>query len=175
MIRLDSERLLYREMDEHDFDAVAGILRDPEVRRIWEQEFPDEEVRAWIERRQRGYRQNGIDYLLAVEKATGEPIGQVGVLREEIDSQTVWGVGYILRGDCRGKGYATEGARRMAAYAFDELGADRIVCDIRPINAPSLAVARRLGMTRTGSFVKMVHGQPMEHLIFTLTPEDFRR
>ena len=82
MIRLDSERLLYREMDEHDFDAVAGILRDPEVRRIWEQEFPDEEVRAWIERRQRGYRQNGIDYLLAVEKATGEPIGQVGVLRE---------------------------------------------------------------------------------------------
>ena len=42
MIRLDSERLLYREMDGHDFDAVAGILRDPEVRRIWEQEFPDE-------------------------------------------------------------------------------------------------------------------------------------
>ena len=127
MIRLDSERLLYREMDEHDFDAVAGILRDPEVRRIWEQEFPMRRSAPGSSARQRGYRQNGIDYLLAVEKATGEPIGQVGVLREEIDGQTVWGVGYILRGDCRGKGYATEGARRMAAYAFDELGADRIL------------------------------------------------
>ena len=175
MIRLDSERLFYREMDESDFDTVAGILRDPEVRRIWEQDFPDEEVRAWIERRQQGYRANGIDYLLAVEKATGTPVGQVGVLREEIDGRTVWGVGYILHGDCRGRGYATEGARRMAAYAFDELGADRIVCDIRPINGASLAVARRLGMTRTGSFVKMVHGQPMEHLIFTLTRDAFQR
>ena len=94
------------------------------------------------------------------------------MLREEINGEKVWGVGYILRSDCRKKGYATEGARRMAAYAFEELGADKIICDIRPINGPSLAVAQRLHMTETGSFVKRVHGVEMVHLLFVLRPED---
>ena len=44
MLQLESERLTYREITEQDFEIVAGILRDPEVRRIWEQDFSDEEV-----------------------------------------------------------------------------------------------------------------------------------
>ena len=175
MLQLESERLTYREITEQDFEIVAGILRDPEVRRIWEQDFSDEEVWAWIARRQEGYRKSGIDYLLALDKATGQPVGQIGVLREEINGEKVWGVGYILRGDFRKKGYATEGARRMAAYAFAELGADKIICDIRPINGPSLAVAQRLHMTETGSFVKLVHGVEMVHQIFVLRPEDLHQ
>ena len=172
VLQLESERLTYREITEQDFEIVAGILRDPEVRRIWEQDFSDEEVWAWIARRQEGYRKSGIDYLLALDKATGQPVGQIGVLREEINGEKVWGVGYILRSDCRKKGYATEGARRMAAYAFEELGADKIICDIRPINGPSLAVARRLHMTETGSFVKRVHGVEVVPRFFALPPDD---
>lgn len=99
MLQLESERLTYREITEQDFEIVAGILRDPEVRRIWEQDFSDEEVWAWIARRQEGYRKSGIDYLLALDKATGQPVGQIGVLREEINGEKVWGVGYILRSD----------------------------------------------------------------------------
>lgn len=165
VLQLESERLTYREITEQDFEIVAGILRDPEVCRIWEQDFSDEEVWAWIARRQEGYRKSGIDYLLALDKATGQPVGQIGVLREEINGEKVWG-------DCRKKGYATEGARRMATYAFAELGAGKIICDIRPINGPSLAVAQRLHMTETGSFVKRVHGVEMVHLLFVLHPED---
>ena len=152
VLQLESERLTYREITEQDFE-------------VW----------AWIARRQEGYRKSGIDYLLALDKATGQPVGQIGVLREEINGEKVWGVGYILRGDCRKKGYATEGARRMAAYAFEELGADKIICDIRPINGPSLAVARRLHMTETGSFVKRVHGVEMVHRIFVLRPDDLHQ
>lgn len=44
VLQLESERLTYREITEQDFEIVAGILRDPEVRRIWEQDFSDEEV-----------------------------------------------------------------------------------------------------------------------------------
>ena len=108
VLQLESERLTYREITEQDFEIVAGILRDPEARRIWEQDFSDEEVWAWIARRQEGYRKSGIDYLLALDKATGQPVGQIGVLREEINGEKVWGVGYILRGNCRKKGYAGE-------------------------------------------------------------------
>jgi RimJ/RimL family protein N-acetyltransferase len=44
-------------------------------------------------------------------------------------------------------GYATEAARAMVSYAFDELDLDRIVATTEHENVRSIAVMRRLGMT----------------------------
>ncbi|MGP3930870.1 GNAT family N-acetyltransferase [Nonomuraea sp. KM88] len=47
-----------------------------------------------------------------------------------------------------GHGYATEAARRAAAYAFAEAGLDVIISMTAVRNARSRAVMERLGMTR---------------------------
>ena len=47
----------------------------------------------------------------------------------------------------RGKGYATEAARAMVAYGFDELDLARIVATTEDGNHRSIAVMKRLGMT----------------------------
>ena len=54
-------------------------------------------------------------------------------------------IGYWIRASEMGRGYATEATRRIAAFAFDELHAERVEiwCDAR--NAPSAAVARKAG------------------------------
>ena len=172
MVMLESERLVYRQIEPGDFACIAEIMRDEGVRKIWEHYFSDDDVTEWIEKRQAGYRTNGIDYLLAVSKQSGEAVGQIGLLKETIQGQEVWCPGYILLGRHCGKGYATEGARAMADYAFHTLQAPRIVCDIRPMNLASIAVAKRLGMTETGSFVKHYRGREMPHLIFELNRPD---
>jgi ribosomal-protein-alanine N-acetyltransferase len=46
-----------------------------------------------------------------------------------------------------GKGYATEAARAMVSYAFDELELERIVATTEHDNLRSIAVMKRLGMT----------------------------
>ena len=46
-----------------------------------------------------------------------------------------------------GKGYATEAARAMVSYGFDELELARIVATTENDNLRSIAVMRRLGMT----------------------------
>jgi RimJ/RimL family protein N-acetyltransferase len=46
-----------------------------------------------------------------------------------------------------GKGYATEAARTMVSYAFDELELERIVATTENDNVRSMAVMKRLGMT----------------------------
>ena len=46
-----------------------------------------------------------------------------------------------------GKGYATEAARAMVAYAFNELELARIVATTENDNLRSIAVMKRLGMT----------------------------
>lgn len=61
-----------------------------------------------------------------------------------------------------------DGAKAMADYAFNTLNIPKVVCDIRPENQPSIAVAKRIGMAQNGSFVKLYKGKKMPHLIFEL-------
>ncbi len=168
MMMLESERLLFRKIESSDFPIIAEMMREEQVRNIWEHYFSDDDVTAWIEKRQKGYQNHGIDYLLAVSKESHEAVGQIGLLKEVINGQEVWGIGYILRSRYCGNGYATEGAKAMADYAFHTLKVPKLVCDIRPMNLPSIAVAKRIGMVETGSFVKQYRGKQMPHLIFEL-------
>nr|WP_162098307.1 GNAT family N-acetyltransferase [Fictibacillus macauensis] len=93
----ESERLVFKRMNRDDFAEVANILQDPEVMYAWEQDFMDEDVYAWIERRNARYHTFGYDYFLACDRFSGEVIGQIGLLDECIDEQHVAGIGYILK------------------------------------------------------------------------------
>lgn len=165
---IQSERLIFREIEESDFESIAKIMRDEGAQKVWEHYFSDDDVREWIERRRIGYKNNGVDYLLAINKFTQEVLGQIGLLKENIDDKEVWGIGYILMSEYYGNGYATEGAKAMVDYAFNILKASKIVCDIRPMNKSSIAVAKRIGMAETGIFIKKYRGTEMPHLIFEL-------
>ena len=55
-------------------------------------------------------------------------------------------VGWRLRREAWGAGYATEGARAALRDGFGTLGLEEIVSFVHPENARSLAVTGRLGM-----------------------------
>lgn len=165
---IESERLVFRKIEESDFEIVAKIMRDQGVQKVWEHYFSDGDVREWINKRKRGYETNGIDYLLAIHKSSQEVVGQIGLLKENINGKEVWGIGYILLSEYYGNGYASEGAKAMADYAFHTLNADKIICDIRPMNQASIAVAKRIGVVQTGQFIKNCNGIELPHLIFEL-------
>lgn len=171
---LESKRLIFRKIESSDFAAVAEIMRDVGVRKIWEHYFSDDDVKEWIERRQIGYKSNGIDYIFAVCKGSKEIVGQIGLLKETINGEETWGIGYILKSQYYGNGYATEGAKAMADYAFNTLNIPKVVCDIRPENQPSIAVAKRIGMAENGSFVKLYKGKKCRTLFssYTITAKD---
>lgn len=170
---IQSKRLEFREIDDNHFEITAKIMRDEGVQKVWEHYFTDDDVKEWISRRKRGYKLNGIDYLLAVNRISQEVVGQIGLLKEENGDKETWGIGYILLSRHYGNGYATEGAGAMVDYAFNILNVPRVVCDIRPMNKPSIAVAKRLGMRETGVFIKHYHGTEMTHLIFELSKEAY--
>jgi RimJ/RimL family protein N-acetyltransferase len=59
-------------------------------------------------------------------------------------------VGYRLRYGAWGSGYATEGARALVAYGFDDLGLHRIVGLTHPYNAASQQVLLKAGLADIG-------------------------
>ncbi|MGE4565825.1 MAG: GNAT family N-acetyltransferase, partial [Victivallaceae bacterium] len=108
---LETERLRLRELTDHDFDAVAVMLRNPHVMYAWERIFSDDEIRGWIGRHGEFYREYGYGYRLAVDKASGEAVGQIGLLPEEVEGRKHLGIGWMLAEAHWHRGYAVEGAR----------------------------------------------------------------
>jgi RimJ/RimL family protein N-acetyltransferase len=79
-----------------------------------------------------------------LEGGSGEIVGNV-VLQPAPFAPGDLEVGWHLRRDRWGRGYATEAARALIVAAFARLATPRLVCAILPTNARSQAVARRLG------------------------------
>ena len=73
----------------------------------------------------------------------GEIIG--GVNLEKCSGNT-YEIGWTIRGDLRGNGYAAEAAKALADYAFEVLKADKLQahCDSR--NSASEKVMKKIGM-----------------------------
>jgi RimJ/RimL family protein N-acetyltransferase len=80
-----------------------------------------------------------------IEKERGVWIGRIGPWQPYGWPGTE--VGWALHRDAWGKGYAVEAAAACIDYAFDTLGWSEVIHCINPENAPSQAVARRLGAT----------------------------
>ena len=70
--------------------------------------------------------------------------------------------GYAVFAPFRRRGYATEAARMLMNTAAERAGVRHFVLAISPTNAPSLAIARRLGFVRTGERIDDERG--LEHV-----------
>ena len=169
---IESKRLILRKLTKDDFEALKRFLGDPEVMYAWEHGFTDQEIYDWIEKNLKRYQKDGFGYFAVIEKSTGELIGNIGLIKEEIKGKSELCLGYILAKRFWGKGYAREGAQACMDYAFKYLIADQVIADIRPENTPSRLVADALGMKQEGEFIKIYQHKEMPHLIYKKTRDD---
>jgi [ribosomal protein S5]-alanine N-acetyltransferase len=144
---LETERLLLREFVPDDVDGLAAVLSDPETMRYYPAVLDRAGVAAWIERDRRRYADHGHGLWAMVLKSSGEVIGDCGLARQVVDENHEIEIGYHVRRDLWGRGYAPEAARGCQVYGFDRLGAERLIALIRPENLPSRRVAEKAGLT----------------------------
>ena len=85
----------------------------------------------------------GYGFFQVFEKETGAFVGRVGT--HQPDGWPGTEVGWALTRAVQGRGYATEAASAAMDWAFDHLGWSEVIHCIAPENAPSIAVAKRLG------------------------------
>jgi ribosomal-protein-alanine N-acetyltransferase len=142
---LETERLVLRPMEIGDLDAFAEVVRDPYTMRFYPQAFDREAARGWIERMQERYERDGFGLLSVIERATGEMIGDCGPAMQQTGHGSFVELGWHIRLDRQGNGFATEAGRACRDEAWSVLDIDRLISIIRPENVPSWSVARALG------------------------------
>ncbi|MDP1662708.1 MAG: GNAT family protein [Phycisphaerales bacterium] len=87
-------------------------------------------------------------------------------------------MGWGIRSDCEGQGYATEICTAVLDFAFAApptgLALHRVQANVRPENERSLRLAQRLGFRREGYALKMLHimGDWRDHVMFAKLAEE---
>ena len=163
----ETKRLGLRELSFSDLDFIAEMMGDAEVMTYYPKVLTRAEARGWLVRQLTRYETDGHGLWLVTDSQSGEPVGQVGLLEQQVDGAKMTEVGYLLHRRYWKKGYATEAALASINYGFKKLGRDRIIALIRPENQPSIRVASRLGMTpgsetRHGGYPHIIYSQTRE-------------
>ncbi len=96
---------------------------------------------------QRAQHEPRTEYYLAV---TTDDDDLVGFVRLAFAGVKAAKLGYAIQADRWGKGYATDAARLIIAFGFEDLSLHRISAAIGPDNAASIAVVEKLGMQYEG-------------------------
>jgi RimJ/RimL family protein N-acetyltransferase len=147
MTILETPRLILRELVPEDSEPLALVLSDPETMRYYPAPFDRSGVEQWIVRNRSRYRADGHGLWGMVLKETSELIGDCGLIRQEVDGESLVEIGYHVRRNLWGQGLAPEAARACRDYGFARLPVDRLISLIRPENIPSRRVAEKIGLT----------------------------
>jgi RimJ/RimL family protein N-acetyltransferase len=160
---LTSDRLSFRPVETDDYDFLRKHWNETSIRTMTDQHTPlrREDVEAKVE------SSDSSVFLLPV--ADDSPVGLVWLF----DVSHVNGraeVGYWIREEERGAGYATEAVERISTYAFGELRLRKVVARVFEGNEPSMAVLKRAGFEREGVLRRhyFVDGERLDAHIFGL-------
>ncbi|GAA0265020.1 hypothetical protein GCM10009527_071400 [Actinomadura nitritigenes] len=140
-IELSGEDLVLRDWTEADLPAMPFLFDHPDIA-YWTpivSPFDAAAARARLDRARRLRREGGA--LLAITADGGAPMGEVMLRRAPEGIE----LGYAIGPAFRGRGLAARAVRVMASYAFEHLGAERVILELEAENAASVAVAVRSG------------------------------
>lgn len=106
---------------------------------------PDE-VEPWLA----GGRPEARIDLMMLDREAGRIVGSISLYHADWNLRAAV-VGYGVRSDARGKGYATEALTAVARWALTEGGLQRVALTANTDNIASVRVAEKAGFRREGT------------------------
>ena len=179
-VRLTGPRLAIREfrLTPEDTTALHAIFGDPETARHLPFEPRDQEecadqIELYLEEAERDPR---TVYRLAVTlRAEGPEALPIGNAVLGLEGQRAASLGYALRRDTWGNGYAGDITALLCGFAFDTLGLHRLAARVDPANTASARVLTRAGFQLEGRIRHdlRLRGAWHDSLLFSLLEDEW--
>lgn len=177
------EKVLLRPWRDADAEPLFAVIRASAAHIArwlpWPQEHRTaDDTREFIRRTHaRWIAREGLDGLGVFSRVDGAVLGGTGMHVHDWQIPA-FEIGYWLAADAEGRGYITEAVRLLTAYAFEILGAQRLMIRCDAENRRSAAVAARNGFAYEGRLRRdsfATDGTLRDTLIYAMIPEDFER
>lgn len=146
----ESERLGFRSWRESDRKLLRQMGKDKDVMEYFPSLLTDRESDIFLDKINKHFIDKGFGLWPVELKDTGEFIGFIGLLEANFESDFTpcVEIGWRIRKEFWGKGYGTEGARRVLDYGFEKLDLDEIYSFTSILNTRSENLMKKLGMEK---------------------------
>lgn len=151
-IFLETKHLIIKTASQDDYENLCVLQADPDVMRyIGDGVRSPAEVQNLLEKIMYHQKKHGFGFGTVFEKNTGLFVGGAGLIYLAYDdTQPEIEVGYMLHKAFWKKGYATELAKAIIRWGFENLPLDKLVAVIIPDNKGSRRVLEKAGMHYIG-------------------------
>lgn len=155
----ESTRLVYRTLDETDFDLFYELNSDEEVMkyayldRLCSRENAIEAFKNVLFNQKA--HDKGTQYVASL-KVTNEPIGLVDydvILNHSKGG--IFEIGYFIKPRYWGQGFGTEMGKALINYLFNNFNIHKVIASCNSKNRKSEDIMKKLGMTKEGEFKKV--------------------
>jgi ribosomal-protein-alanine N-acetyltransferase len=142
-----TSRLTFRAWRGDDLALAMAVWGDPRLSTLAGGPFDEAQVRARLAAEIASQAEHGVSYW-PMFVADGAHAGCCG-LRPRDPARRIYELGFYLRPEHWGRGYAIEAARSVIAFAFDVLAAPALFAGHHPDNHASKKTLARLGFVYT--------------------------
>ncbi len=150
---LAADRIALRRFAPADLTIFVTYRSDPDVARYqgWDAPYPLADGEKMIARLLDTHPDTAGEWFqyAMVLRSTGELIGDCAAGTDQQDPRQAE-IGFTVRPEYQGRGYATEGTRTLLRYLFGARGKHRVAARCDPRNTASARVLERLGMRCEG-------------------------
>ncbi|MFK7838293.1 MAG: GNAT family N-acetyltransferase [Sulfitobacter sp.] len=142
MTVLKTERLILRPFEVGDVDELFAVFSNAEAMTFWSTppHADRDQTAKLVHETMAADPETSAEFVMEFE---GRVVGKAGF----------WNlpeIGYILHPDYWRRGFGREALQAVIAYGFEERKLARIIADVDPDNAGSIALLTKLGFAETG-------------------------
>jgi len=175
---IETARLRLRTWTDRDRKEFRRMNADPDVMKYLPAPLSGRESDLFLESIRSLMDRNGFGLWAVETRETGEFIGFTGLHPANFESPFTpcIEIGWRLKKDAWGNGYATEGARQCLEYGFRQAGLREICSFTSRLNIRSEKVMKRIGLIKRGEFDPpgLKPGDPLRpHVLYGITAKEY--
>lgn len=177
-----SNRLIFREWKEEDFDLYQLVFSNEQIMRYAYLDClkEKEELLSYFTKvlnNKESKERMTYEYSIFLEKDNTF----IGCAEIEIFQKNPFGghgeIGYFLLPESWGKGYATEIAKQLLEIGFEQIGLHRLCASCHIDNKKSEHIMKKIGMTKEGQLrkVRFKNGDWHDELRYSVLKEEWQK
>ena len=143
---IETGRLVLRPFRKSDFEDLKSVWGDRETMSFYPEIYSDKRMREIVSEQIATYDKYGYGLFVVLEKYNGSFVGDCGITIQDIDGVDEYEIGYRIKKEHWGVGYATEAALAVKKYGFETLHLKKLCSYMESAHKQSRRVAEKIGM-----------------------------